>query len=145
MKERNLLDNVATGDLELDAACNAFLKNVTEKVLDTQVNHERHPNLPPYVLKVSPDGQNFIRICQMQGEHHLSSWCFIARKDGQNKAMGAYRRGQIFKCDGWKTPAKHARGDVFQPGENGCCNVNHWTGPDYLIKSYNLGGNTIGK
>lgn len=49
-----------------------------------------------------------------EGEPRVSSvYAFIALIDGNTKALGSFKAGDIFKPAGWKAPAKHARGNVF--------------------------------
>ena len=49
-----------------------------------------------------------------EGEPRVSSvYAFIALIDGNTKALGSFKAGDIFKPAGWKAPAKHARGSVF--------------------------------
>lgn len=38
---------------------------------------------------------------------------FVALVDGENKKLGAFQAGDIFKEDSWSSPAKHKRGSVF--------------------------------
>lgn len=59
-------------------------------------------------------GQRYIRIvAETPGQR--SSWCFV---DTTN--------GDVLKCDGWKRPAKGARGNI-NDAQNGCGRV-AWTG-----------------
>lgn len=48
-------------------------------------------------------GKRYIRIVTESVDgHHRSAHCFV---DSQT--------GDVLKCDGWKKPAKHARGNIF--------------------------------
>lgn len=49
-----------------------------------------------------------------------SVYCFICLQDGQTKALGILKAGDIHKAAGWKAPAKHARGSVFQADFGNC-------------------------
>jgi hypothetical protein len=78
------------------------------------------PNLTPSLLEMS-DGRRYIRvdcICN-GGSGQRSVWAFIDKKTGD-----------ILKAAGYKAPAKHARGNLFD-GTNG---IGHLTpqGPAYL-------------
>jgi hypothetical protein len=128
----DLQDKFNTGDNEFDNAANAWLQAVQTTVMDTQVNKDRHPDLPAYVLKLSPKGQNYIRVVMENGPGHRSSWAFVATKDGKTAAMGQFKKGDIFKSGGWSAPAKHARGNIFDLSNGPTCNVKAWTGPEYL-------------
>lgn len=48
------------------------------------------------------------------GTHQRSVYCFVALQDNYTKALGTVKAGDIHKAAGWKAPAKHARGNVFQ-------------------------------
>jgi hypothetical protein len=67
-------------------------------------NYEKNfPNLVPSVLEMS-DGRRYIRIDQISngGAGQRSVWAFIDKKTGD-----------ILKPAGYKAPAKHARGNLF--------------------------------
>jgi hypothetical protein len=123
--------------IDFDLAANAFLNNVREKVLAPS-NEEFSRGLSdktPYHTIVVDAGKpsKFLRIWnQSYKGTGLSAWAFIALADGESKGLGRWRRGDIFKPDSWKKPAKHARGNIFEPGNNGCCNVTSTHGPAYL-------------
>jgi len=42
-----------------------------------------------------------------------SVYAFVCLQDGYTKALGALKAGDVHKPAGWKAPAKHARGNVF--------------------------------
>ena len=56
-----------------------------------------------------------------------SVWGFIAKSDGVHKGI-PYRRGDVFKAAGWRAPAKHVRGSIFDDSTSWFS----WTGPRYL-------------
>jgi hypothetical protein len=117
----------------LFTAINAFIANVTEKVLRVQnAESDRIHGQPYAVLTHDKPGASYVRIIMTTLGTSRSCWAFVALKDGNTKGMGSFKRGDILKAASWQAPAKHARGNVFQPGENGCCNVSKWTGPNYL-------------
>jgi hypothetical protein len=48
------------------------------------------------------------------GEYKRTSvYCFVARQNYSTKMMGDIIAGGIYKAAGFKVPAKHARGNVF--------------------------------
>ena len=57
-----------------------------------------------------------------------SVWGFVAKKDGVLKGI-PYFVGDVFKAAGWRAPAKHVRGSIF----DGSVSWYDWTGPNYLI------------
>jgi hypothetical protein len=123
-----------TTEITLDEAVANWLKAVTEKVLNPQVNDEWvERNGKPYTSLETDDGSKFIRIvsANRQGSSR-SSWAFVAKDDGESKALGQWKKGDIFKSASWRAPAKHARGNVFDLSNGPTCNVTQWTGPNYL-------------
>jgi hypothetical protein len=75
-----------------------------------------YPNVTPPRLEIMP-GPRFTRIISNDGVSR-SAWAFI------ENATGA-----ILKPDGWKRPAKHARGNLHDPDPLRCIGR---TGPTYL-------------
>tara|TARA_B100000900_G_C20354813_1_gene623813 strand:- start:423 stop:779 length:357 start_codon:yes stop_codon:yes gene_type:complete len=55
-----------------------------------------------------------------------SVWGFIANSDGVLKGI-PYFKGDVFKAAGWRAPAKHVRGSIFDIEQNWF----KWTGPNY--------------
>ncbi len=51
-------------------------------------------------------GRRYVRVVKTDDFDHRSAYCFV---DKQN--------GNVLKADGWKRPAKHARGNIY--GEDG--------------------------
>lgn len=58
-----------------------------------------------------------------------STYAFIAKDTFVNKKLGVVQKGDIFKAEGWGTPAKHARGNLFHKGTWKCLEK---YGPCYL-------------
>ena len=56
-----------------------------------------------------------------------SVWGFIAKTDGVLKGI-PYFVGDVFKAAGWRAPAKHVRGSIYDKKQTWF----HWTGPRYL-------------
>ena len=54
-------------------------------------------------------------------------WGFVAKTDGVLKGV-TYNVGDVFKAAGWRAPAKHVRGSIFDTNNNWYS----WTGPNYL-------------
>lgn len=69
-------------------------------------------------ITIDPNGVKFIRIVATRGGQR-SVHCFIDRSNGD-----------VLKAAGWKAPAKHARGNIYDD-KNGV-GLMRWTGPAYL-------------
>ena len=74
------------------------------------------------VLSISP-GRKFDKVI-----HDNSVWGFVAKTDGMLKGI-PYFVGDVFKAAGWRAPAKHVRGSIFDSSSDWYA----WTGPNYLI------------
>jgi len=74
-------------------------------------------------LKLVTKGRKYDKI--VSGS---SVWGFIAKTDGILKGI-PYKKGDVFKAAGWRGPAKHQRGNIF----NGNHGYYRWTGPNYLV------------
>ena len=73
-------------------------------------------------LSLKP-GRKFIKVV-----HNNSVWGFIAKVDGIHKGLPMLK-GDILKAAGWRTPAKHSRGSIFDSEMHKSFS---WTGPNYL-------------
>ena len=102
---RTLSDEDATNrrpgaDIEdFEQALDAFIANI--RALQHAYFERNNEHLSPPVISVDPKGKKYLRIVQYNGSQH-SVYCFV------DKATG-----DILKADGWKRPAKHARGNIF--------------------------------
>ena len=68
-------------------------------------------------------GRKFIKVV-----HNNSVWGFVAKVDGVHKGLPMLK-GDILKAAGWRTPAKHSRGSIFDSEMHKSFS---WTGPNYL-------------
>lgn len=57
----------------------------------------------------------FLKICKMNDGKPGAAEAFVALDDGENKTIGAFKRGQVFYPASYYRPAKHARGTIWQP------------------------------
>ncbi len=73
-------------------------------------------------LSLKP-GRKFIKVV-----HDNSVWGFIAKVDGVHKGLPMLK-GDILKAAGWRAPAKHSRGSIFDSEMHKSFS---WTGPNYL-------------
>lgn len=62
------------------------------------------------------------RIVTLDPTGSRSVYAFIALQDNYTKALGQIKRGDIYKAAGWKAPAKHARGNIFDENFAQCLN-----------------------
>ena len=88
---------------EFQAALDTFLSRCQE-IIDT--NHIGFSHITRPVLSVEP-GRRYIRIVKTDSQR--SAYAFIDMRDGS-----------VLLPESWKTPAKHARGNIFDadPGKN---------------------------
>ena len=75
-----------------------------------KINKE-HSN--PQKLTIDPKGKKYKRIVIGEGTPHCSVYCFVAVGDSKTKGMGTVKAGDVLKSASWKTPAKGARGNIF--------------------------------
>jgi len=114
------MSNDNASPLTFDAALAAFVAAVQEG-FDKQ-NAKMAENFPegyykPIVLEA---GSKNIRLVCTAG-HGRSVYCFVRKSDGA-----------ILKAAGWKMPAKHSRGSVFDPKSYEAARSDCYTGWLYL-------------
>ena len=80
------------------------------------------------VLDLSLDkGRKFIKVVEGSvGSRRV--WGFVSLVDGTHKGM-PLKKGDILKAAGWRAPAKHSRGSIFDKEMHKSFS---WTGPNYL-------------
>jgi len=83
----------------------AFVKFLMGAQAIVDKNLEQYEFYFPIEL-VAEKGRRYIRIVS-KGEAQSSAYCFIDMTNGD-----------VLKCAGWKSPAKHARGNIFN-ADNG--------------------------
>jgi hypothetical protein len=106
------MENKNTQDFETALA--AFIANSQEKV--NVYFKTNYPRLAVPTLIVMPGVKN-VRIVRNE-EVSRSAWAFIDKSTGD-----------ILKAASWKVPAKHSRGNIYQP-ESWVTVTSH--GPAYL-------------
>ena len=74
-----------------------------------------------------PKGQTYIRIVKNDGSQK-SVWAFVVATDVATKSL-RFIAGDVAKPASWKTPAKHARGNILA-SDNGLTYVSAY-GPAY--------------
>ena len=68
-------------------------------------------------------GRKFIKV--VEGNR---VWGFVSLVDGTHKGL-PLKKGDILKAAGWRGPAKHSRGSIFDSEMHKSFS---WTGPNYL-------------
>lgn len=73
---------------------------------------------PPPTHRADYLSDKWVKVVTVEHQHDgtqraSSVYAFIALQDGETKALGTIRQGNIHKSASFKAPAKHARGNVF--------------------------------
>ena len=107
----------STNGLSFDKAMDSLLV----KIQEAYDNWSRF-NTKKLDLTLKP-GRKFIKV--VEGNR---VWGFIAKVDGLHKGLPMLK-GDILKAAGWRAPAKHSRGSIFDKEMHKSFS---WTGPNYL-------------
>ena len=102
---------------------------LVEKLCENLTNamHERCEHSRGVTTHNYSVGQKYIRIYSEENGSMKSAWGFINKKDFKH-----FKKGDVLKCAGWKTPAlNQARGNLFN-GYDINPNSMRIYGPDYL-------------
>ena len=94
-----------------------------EKVdIERKTYWENNFSYKEYTPLVVTKGKKYMKL--MDG---TCVWGFISMVDGMLK-NSPIKKGDLLKPAGWRTPAKHSRGNIFDGTDN-------WTfhGPTYLV------------
>ena len=105
------------------------LLELVEKLCENLTNamHERWEHSRGVTTHNYSVGQKYIRIYSEENGSMKSAWGFINKKDFKH-----FKKGDVLKCAGWKTPAlNQARGNLFD-GYTINPNSMRIYGPDYL-------------
>lgn len=87
-------------DPAFERAAESFLSNA-QRLIDSDMK-KNYPNLPRRVLRFAK-GRKYWRIEAVdQGQSHGSAWAFLNTENGD-----------VLKPASFKTPAKHARGNIY--------------------------------
>jgi hypothetical protein len=82
-----------------------FLASIRQLLSAHYLKNFKHLTVP--TISVDPGGQKYLRVVRDDGSSR-SVYCFV------DKATG-----DILKADGWKRPAKHARGSIYDNAGKG--------------------------
>ena len=113
-KERKKMTYMESINNLMDGIKDDYSKWMTNHDMVERINNE---------LNLVTKGRKYDKI--VSGS---SVWGFIAKTDGILKGI-PYKKGDVFKAAGWRGPAKHQRGNIF----NGNRGYYRWTGPNYLV------------
>ena len=102
---------------DFDTALQAFIDGCNEIVRE---NDKQYDNVK-FNSKVEADkgGRRYVRIVKSDAFSHCSAYCFVDKTNGD-----------VLKPAGWKSPAKHARGNIYND-DNGLGCMGPY-GPAYL-------------
>ena len=109
-----------TNGLSFDEA----MDNLLDKIQEDYASRYGKNHKPSRKLELSlKPGRKFVKV--IEGS---SVWGFIAKVDGTHKGLPMVK-GDILKAAGWRAPAKHSRGSIFDSEMHKSFS---WTGPNYL-------------
>jgi hypothetical protein len=100
---------------EFNAALEAFVNAVQVR---SDVRYAQTPRLEAPKFSVMPGSKNVRVVSSQPGSRYV--FCFVRIADGA-----------VLKADGWKAPAKHARGSIFV--NNGQDAVSDY-GANYIVR-----------
>ena len=109
-----------TNGLSFDEAMDTLLVKIQENYASRY--GESHKPSRKLKLSLKP-GRKFVKV--IEGN---SVWGFVSLVDGIHKGAVIYV-GDIMKAAGWRAPAKHSRGSIFDVEMHKSFS---WTGPNYL-------------
>ena len=102
---------------DFDAAVEMLLLGIAKKYSDWMPDSYRE--CVPTVV----NGRKFVKV--IEGS---SVWGFVSLVNGEHKGAPIFV-GDIMKAAGWRAPAKHSRGSIFDAEVHKSFS---WTGPNYL-------------
>ena len=103
---------IATARKALEARIEAFCQHADRMAAEYWAKAKYVGSPPTHRADYISD--KWCRIVRVEANSRGGSvYGFVALVDFENKTMGAVFRGGIYKADGYKRAAKHARGNVF--------------------------------
>ena len=108
--------------LSFDEAMDSLLDNI-QKDYDKWNSGARHIQRHKKMDLTLKPGRKFVKVV-----NGTSVWGFVAKVDGVHKGLPMLK-GDILKAAGWRAPAKHSRGSIFDSEMHKSFS---WTGPNYL-------------
>ena len=113
--EKTMTKNGLSFDDAMDSLLVKIQENYDKWGSRSGINKKMNLSLKP--------GRKFIKVV-----HDNSVWGFVAKVDGVHKGLPMLK-GDILKAAGWRAPAKHSRGSIFDKEMHKSFS---WTGPNYL-------------
>ena len=107
--------------LSFDEAMDSLLENI-QADYDNFRDGTKYGSMKKMNLSLKP-GRKFIKVVD-----GTRVWGFVAKVDGLHKGLPMLK-GDILKAAGWRAPAKHSRGSIFDAEMHKSFS---WTGPNYL-------------
>ena len=98
------------------------MDNLLVKIQENYTNWSKGKMRDKLDLSLKP-GRKFIKVVE---DNRV--WGFVSLVDGEHKGA-PIKVGDIMKAAGWRAPAKHSRGSIFDAEMHKSFS---WTGPNYL-------------
>ena len=114
-------DKPKTNGLSFDDAMTNLLENI-QADYDNWRDGTKYGSMKKMNLSLN-EGRKFIKVV-----NDNSVWGFVSKVDGTHKGE-PIKVGDIMKAAGWRAPAKHSRGSIFDKEVHKSFS---WTGPNYL-------------
>ena len=112
-------DKPKTNGLSFDEA----MDNLLVKIQESYDNWGSRTGIDKKLDLTLQPGRKFIKV--VEGNR---VWGFVSLVDGTHKGL-PLKKGDILKAAGWRGPAKHSRGSIFDSEMHKSFS---WTGPNYL-------------
>ena len=118
-------DKPKTNGLSFDDAMTNLLENI-QADYDNWCDGRKYGSTKTLDLSLNK-GRKFVKVVEGSlGQRRV--WGFVSLVDGTHKGL-PLKRGDILKAAGWRGPAKHSRGSIFDTEMHKSFS---WTGPNYL-------------
>tara|TARA_Y100000310_G_scaffold280329_1_gene299986 strand:- start:644 stop:1006 length:363 start_codon:yes stop_codon:yes gene_type:complete len=99
-----------------------------QEIINEHYKKYQFVNAPTLAVESGRKFWRVVRINSTGGGDGV--YAFVVLEDGQTKGLGKVKRGDILKPASYKTPARHARGNIFDD-KQGMTSMG-WHGPAYL-------------
>jgi len=106
---------------DFDSALDGLVEDIHKDYAKWSSRVEYTSGIERVNITIKP-GRKFIKIIR-----DTSVWGFVVIDDGMHMGFPIVR-GDVLKAAGWRAPARHTRGNIFDR----CQDYFSWTGPNYL-------------